>query len=195
MHVVMKKPPSRRETEAAKKKRKSNSGKKRAAAEIDKAGMSTEDDDMSNKPVAKGTTTAHFVKFINELLDIMYMDDGMKGHYLVLDNASIHKSKPMIRKTESRGYRVMYLPPYSPELNPIEQFWVIVKGKIKRDRLMTEKIYLVELQMPVMMCSSVIFMASVVIPSVKSSTASIKLLSKSTPPFFLTKYYLYMPIA
>ncbi|KAG0735128.1 hypothetical protein G6F57_014186 [Rhizopus arrhizus] len=142
MHVVMKKPPSRRETEAAKKKRKSNSGKKRAAAEIDKAGMSTEDDDMSNKPVAKGTTTAHFVKFINELLDIMYMDDGMKGHYLVLDNASIHKSKPMIRKTESRGYRVMYLPPYSPELNPIEQFWVIVKGKIKRDRLMTEKIYL-----------------------------------------------------
>lgn len=184
MHVVMKKPPSRRETEAAKKKRKSNSGKKRAAAEIDKAGMSTEDDDMSNKPVAKGTTTAHFVKFINELLDIMYMDDGMKGHYLVLDNASIHKSKPMIRKTESRGYRVMYLPPYSPELNPIEQFWVIVKGKIKRDRLMTEKIYLVELQMPVMMCSSVIFMASVVIPSVKSSTASIKLLSKSTPPLF-----------
>lgn len=55
--------------------------------------MSTEDDDMSNKPVAKGTTTAHFVKFINKPLDIMDMDGGMKGHYLVLDNASIHKSK------------------------------------------------------------------------------------------------------
>lgn len=85
MHIVMKKPPSRRETEAAKKKRKTNSGKKRAAAEIDKADMSTEDDDMSNKPVAKGTTTAHFAKFINELLDIMDMDDGMKGRYLVLE--------------------------------------------------------------------------------------------------------------
>ncbi|KAG1052649.1 hypothetical protein G6F43_005221 [Rhizopus delemar] len=195
MHVVMKKPPSRRETEAAKKKRKSNGGKKRAAAEIDKADMSTEDDDMSNKPVAKGTTTAHFVKFINEILDIIDMDDGMKGHYLVFDNASIHKSKPMIRRIESRGYRVMYLPPYLPELNSIEQFWVIVKGKIKRDRLVTEKIYLVELHMPVTMCSSVIFMASVDIPSAKSSTASIKLLSKSIPPFFLIKYYLYMPIA
>lgn len=192
----MKKPPSRRETEATKKKRKSNSGKKRAAAEIDKADMSTEDDDMSNKSVARGTTTAHFVKFINKLLDIMDMDDGMKGHYLVLDNVSIHKSKPMIRKIESRGYRIMHLPPYSPELSPIEQFWAIIKGKIKRDRLMTEKIYLVELQMPVTMCSSVIFMASVVIPSVKSSTASIKLLSKSIPLFFfLTKCYLYMPIA
>ena len=94
---------------------------------------------MSNKPVAKGTTTAHFVKFINELLDIMDMDESMKGHYLVLDNASIHKSKPMVRKIESRGYRVMYLPPYSPELNPIEQFWAIVKGKMKRDSLMTEE--------------------------------------------------------
>lgn len=192
MHIVMKKPLSRRETESAKKKRKSNSGKKRAAAEIDKADMSTENNDMSNKPVAKGTTTAHFVKFINDLLDIMDMDDGMKGRYLVLDN----KSKLMIHKIESRGYRAMYLPPYSPELNPIEQFWAIIKGKIKRDRLMTEKIYLVELQMPVMMCSSVIFMASVVIPRVKSSTASIKLLSKSIPPpFFSTKYYLYIPIA
>jgi transposase len=33
----------------------------------------------------------------------------------------------------------MYLPPYSPELNPIEQFWNAVKGRLKRDRLMTEE--------------------------------------------------------
>jgi hypothetical protein len=31
----------------------------------------------NSKPVAKGTTTAHFVKFMNELLDIMDMDDGL----------------------------------------------------------------------------------------------------------------------
>jgi transposase len=33
----------------------------------------------------------------------------------------------------------MYLTPYSPELNPIEQFWAIVKGKMKCDRLMSEE--------------------------------------------------------
>jgi transposase len=33
----------------------------------------------------------------------------------------------------------MYLPSYSPELNPIEQFWAIVKGKMKRHRLTTEE--------------------------------------------------------
>ena len=72
---------------------------------------------------------AHFIKFMNELLDIMDMDEGLKGSYLVMDNCTVHKSHPMIRKIEGRGYRVMYLPPYSPELNAIENFWAIVKGK------------------------------------------------------------------
>jgi transposase len=31
-----------------------------------------------------------------------------------------------------RGYKCVYLPPYSPELDPIEQFWFMVKNKIKR---------------------------------------------------------------
>jgi transposase len=76
----------------------------------------------NNKPVAKGTTTAHFVRFINELLDIMDMDESLMDRYLVMDYCTIHKPHPMIRKIESRGYRVTYLPPCSPELNPIEQF-------------------------------------------------------------------------
>lgn len=54
-------------------------------------------------------------------------------------NASIHKLKLMIRKTEARGYRVMYLPLYSPKLNPIEQFGTLVKGKMKPHRLMKEE--------------------------------------------------------
>ena len=57
----------------------------------------------------------------------------------MMDNCTIHKSHPMIRKIEGRGYRVMYLPPYSPELNAIENFWALVKSKMKRENLMTEK--------------------------------------------------------
>ncbi|KAI9246041.1 hypothetical protein EDC94DRAFT_500354, partial [Helicostylum pulchrum] len=45
-------------------------------------------------PPSKGTTTAHFVKFMNELLDIMDMDESLKGRYLVMDNCTIHKSHP-----------------------------------------------------------------------------------------------------
>jgi transposase len=76
----------------------------------------------NNKLVAKGTTTVHFVRLISELLDIMDMNESLMGSYLVMDYCTIHKSHPKTRKMENRGYRVMYLPPCSPELNPIEQF-------------------------------------------------------------------------
>ncbi|CEP13855.1 hypothetical protein [Parasitella parasitica] len=98
-----------------------------------------QDDRESNKAPSKGTTTAHFIKFMNELLDIMDSDENFKGSYFVMDNCTIHKSHPMKRKIEGRGYKVMYLPPYSPELNAIENFWAVVKGKMKRENLMTEE--------------------------------------------------------
>lgn len=68
MHVVMRTLLPKKETEAATKKRKTDSGKKRATSEIDRVDATSEDNDTSNKPAAKGTTTAHFIKFINEIL-------------------------------------------------------------------------------------------------------------------------------
>ncbi|KAG1498473.1 hypothetical protein G6F49_005323 [Rhizopus delemar] len=58
----------------------------------------------------------------------------MKGHYLVMDNAPIHTSDNIAKCVESCGYRCAYLPPYSPELNPIEQFWSVVKSKVKHNK-------------------------------------------------------------
>ena len=46
---------------------------------------------------------------------------------LVLDNASWHKSKKAIKYAESLGIILYFLPPYSPELNPIEQLWKWIK--------------------------------------------------------------------
>lgn len=154
IHVVMKKLPSKKQrgpkTQTSKtakpKKRKLAGGKEQRAGDIIIEELTIEYVDVeeriaveNNKPVAKGTTTTHFVKFMNELLDIMDMDESLMGSYLVMDNYTIHKSHPMIRKIESRGYKIMYLPPYSPELNPIEQFWALVKGKMKRHRLINEE--------------------------------------------------------
>ena len=56
-----------------------------------------------------------------------------------MDNCTIHKLKLMIREIESRGYKLMYLPRYSPELNPIEQFLAILEGKLKSYKLLTEE--------------------------------------------------------
>ncbi|EIE79795.1 hypothetical protein RO3G_04500 [Rhizopus delemar RA 99-880] len=128
LHVVLKKPPPKSDRSSQNKKiKKTNNGKKRAASEIGKEDTNVEEDEETvdtAKPASK---------------DAMDLDQSLKGSYIVMDNASIHKSAPMKRKIESRGYHVMYLPPYSPELNPIEQFWAIVKGKLKGHRLMTEE--------------------------------------------------------
>ena len=41
---------------------------------------------------------------------------------IVVDNASFHRKSKLPGLAEGAGYRVLFLPPYSPELNPIENF-------------------------------------------------------------------------
>ena len=43
----------------------------------------------NKKPITKGTITAHFVKFMNEILDIMDTDKSFVDSYLVMDNCII----------------------------------------------------------------------------------------------------------
>ena len=61
-------------------------------------------------------------KFMDKFLEIMDIGKSSKEHFLVMDNCTIHKSKPTIRQIDKRGYRAMYLPHYLPELNSIEGF-------------------------------------------------------------------------
>ncbi|KAG1170467.1 hypothetical protein G6F70_009073 [Rhizopus microsporus] len=88
---------------------------------------------------SKGTVTGHYVSFLKTTMDEMDQYPHMKGHYLVMDNAPIHTSEDIAKYVESRGYHCVYLPPYSPELNPIEQFWSVVKSKVKRNKFLDKE--------------------------------------------------------
>jgi transposase len=57
----------------------------------------------------------------------------LPGSVLVLDNASIHKGGMIECLATGAGCRVLYLPPYSPDMNPIELIWSFVKGLVRRD--------------------------------------------------------------
>ncbi len=46
----------------------------------------------------------------------------MKEFYTIMDNAPIHTADDIDEMISKRGYKSIYLPPYSPELNPIENF-------------------------------------------------------------------------
>ncbi|GES79401.1 serine/threonine-protein kinase rio2 [Rhizophagus clarus] len=53
---------------------------------------------------------------------------------LVLDNARIHHDKDLIEYIESFGRRVEFLPPYSPNFNPIESSFSVIKSFLQKYR-------------------------------------------------------------
>ena len=48
------------------------------------------------------------------------------GQVVIIDNASFHKSQRTRELIESVGCRIIFLPPYSPDLNPIEKFGLLI---------------------------------------------------------------------
>jgi transposase len=60
------------------------------------------------------------------------------GDIVVLDNLSAHKNKQVKDMLESAGAQLWFLPPYSPDLNPIEQMWSKIKAILRRLKARTE---------------------------------------------------------
>jgi len=54
------------------------------------------------------------------------------GDVVVMDNLTAHKRPQVKRTIESVGARVVYLPPYSPDFNPIENMWSKVKACLRK---------------------------------------------------------------
>ena len=64
-----------------------------------------------------------------------FLQDGLlpilePGSVLVLDNASIHRGGEIQKLVEAAGCSLLYLPPYSPDFNPIEPAWGIFSGRV-----------------------------------------------------------------
>ncbi|OAD67154.1 Homeodomain-like DNA binding domain-containing transcription factor [Phycomyces blakesleeanus NRRL 1555(-)] len=79
--------------------------------------------------ISSGTVTSHQISFLKITLDEMDKHPHMKGHYVVMNNAPIHMHENIKKYIEYRGYKCVHLPIYSPELNPIEQFWAVAKSR------------------------------------------------------------------
>lgn len=54
------------------------------------------------------------------------------GDVLVLDNLSAHHDPRVVSSCAAVGIEVLYLPPYSPDFNPIESGWALQKQFIRR---------------------------------------------------------------
>lgn len=54
------------------------------------------------------------------------------GQIVVLDNINFHKSPRVERLIRSVDCSILFLPTYSPDLNPIEHYWFKIKNEIRK---------------------------------------------------------------
>ncbi len=74
------------------------------------------------------TTKVVFEAYVEQVLaPTLY-----SGQIVVMDNLSTHKGERVKELVEERGCQLLYLPPYSPDLNPIEEAFAKIKGLLRK---------------------------------------------------------------
>lgn len=85
------------------------------------------DGQLATLEVRGATDEQVMLVFINEILSQVLSP----GDYLVLDNLTAHKTRRVQAALAALGVEVWYLPPYSPDLNPIEKCWSKLKTYLR----------------------------------------------------------------
>jgi hypothetical protein len=83
--------------------------------------------------VKNAITGDDFRRFIEGLLPHMN-EWPLPNSVLIVDNASIHKVAGIREMVEERGARLIYLPAYSPDFNPIELAFSTIKSWLRSNR-------------------------------------------------------------
>ncbi len=98
------------------------------------ASMTTEG--MGPSLVVEGATTkAVFEVYVERVLSPILWP----GQVVIMDNLTAHKGERVRWLIEARGCGLLYLPPYSPDLNPIEEAFSKIKGILRRAEARTHE--------------------------------------------------------
>jgi transposase len=85
----------------------------------------------------EGTTTATvFETYVEKIL----APSLRGGQIVVLDNLGAHKSDRVRELIEGRGCQLLFLPPYSPDFNPIEEAFSKIKGALRKAQARTREV-------------------------------------------------------
>jgi transposase len=75
---------------------------------------------------------------------LAYLDHALcpvlqPGDVVVMDNLSSHKVQGVSERIERAGAQLLYLPPYSPDLNPLEKAWAKLKQLVRSEKPRTNE--------------------------------------------------------
>ena len=76
----------------------------------------------------------------NGWLEAMLLPELTQPSVIIMDNAAFHKHPTTRALIEAAGHTLLYLPPYSPDLNPIEQRWAQLKALRRRTNCSPEEL-------------------------------------------------------
>ena len=82
---------------------------------------------IATMTIEEPTDTDIFLAYIEHLLYPVLKP----GDVVVMDNLSAHKTPAVREWIEKAGAELLYLPPYSPDLNPIEKAWAKLKQLLR----------------------------------------------------------------
>jgi transposase len=100
-------------------------------------GVMNSEEICSFMTIDSSATTEVFTAFIEQQL-IKHLKEG---DCVIMDNISMHKNPYVKELIESTGSIVEFLPPYSPDLNPIEKLWSKLKQNLRRMETSTRDIF------------------------------------------------------
>ena len=108
---------------------------------------------FDSKPAQRGSNISMIGALKNSGMQALYPYDGSidaqrftdfiehklkphlnNGDVIIMDNCRTHYAKLVTDKLKALSIDTLFLPPYSPELNPIEESWSVIKTKLKRKK-------------------------------------------------------------
>jgi transposase len=86
---------------------------------------------IASMSIAAATGTAVFLAFVEQVLAPALRD--RPDAIVIMDNLPAHKAEAVRDALDRAGLRHRHLPPYSPDLNPIEQAWSKLKTRLRAE--------------------------------------------------------------
>jgi transposase len=91
---------------------------------------------IATMTIEEATDTEIFLAYLDHVL----CPQLRPGDVVVMDNLSSHKVKGVRQRIEAAGAELLYLPPYSPDLNPIEKAWSKLKLLLRSAKARTKDV-------------------------------------------------------